>query len=152
MPVAVEWKVEPVQGSDVVKRSLMPPEPAQPLPWEAAVAGQVVVSCATEGETTPPAVPNEPPATRLPFGSVVKLLTQWFIPWPIADQLVPFQRAMQEALTPPAAVNVPPATRSPFGSVVRASTSSFVPEPSADQLVPFQRAMWFALTPPAVVK
>src|SRR5262245_66021167 len=75
-----------------------------------------------------------------------------FVPEPSADQLVPFQRAMLEALTPPANVKVPPATRSPFGSVIRAATPPFVPEPSADQLVPSQRAMRAALTPPAKAK
>jgi hypothetical protein len=38
------------------------------------------------------------------------------LPLPSADQLVPFQRAMRDALTPPAEVKLPPATSSPFGS------------------------------------
>src|SRR5712672_2696956 len=101
----------------------------------------------------PPAEVNHPPATRSPFGSVVRASTRGATPEPKADQLVPFPRRMLAALPPPADVKYPPATTSPFGSVVRAMTLApntwLIPEPSADQLVPFQRAIQEALTPPA---
>ena len=52
--------------------------------------------------------------------SFVSAQTAPLIPEPSADHLVPYQRAMLEALPPPAEVKSPPATRSPFGSVVSA--------------------------------
>src|SRR5262245_15801185 len=89
---------------------------------------------------TPPAIVNVPPATRSPFGNVVRADTAPLVqPVPSADQPAPSHRAVLLAL----------ATRSPFGSVVSATTAPFMPEPSADQLAPFQRAMLRAGAPSA---
>src|SRR5262245_17489642 len=99
---------------------------------------------------------NLPPATRSPFGSTARARTLEgasppLMPEPSWYQLVPSQRAMQEALTPPATVKSPPTTRSPLGSVSRACTSRFVPLSITNQFVPSHRAMLLAPCPPAMV-
>src|SRR5688572_29041803 len=104
-PVPVARNVASTHGSVAATSVLLPPLLAQPLPDEIEVAGQVVVRRARLIDTAPPAVPNAPPATRSPFGSVVSALTWPLMPVPSADHRAPFQRAIPLALIPPAVVN-----------------------------------------------
>jgi hypothetical protein len=78
-----------------------------------------------------PAVANLPPATRLPSGATASAATKSGcaeVPMPpaIADQVVPFHRAMRPALTQPNELPIeaksPPAITSPFGIVASART------------------------------
>ena len=92
-PVPVAVHVLPVHG-DVAVIELLPPELEQPPPSEVAVAGQVVVRRAILIAAMPPATVKLPPATRSPFGNVVKAYKSPMMPDPNGDQDVPSQRAM----------------------------------------------------------
>src|SRR5262245_38226936 len=73
------------------------------------------------------------------------------VPGVIADQVVPFQRAMPPAGTPPALLKRPAATTSPLARVTSLLTygdsggiavlDNDIPEPIGNQALPFHRAM-----------
>src|SRR4030095_16945966 len=87
IPVATERNVDPVHGRLCAVSTLAPPLPAQPAPWATAVAGQVVVSCATATAVRPPAVENSPPASRSPLRRIANAFTHESMPTPSGDQL-----------------------------------------------------------------
>src|SRR5262249_10508802 len=100
----------------------------------------------------PPALLNEPPATRSPPGMTARENTTLLSPAPSGDQAAPFQRAMRFAGEPPAAVKTPAAIRPPLGIAARARTSPFVPVPTGDQAAPSHCATLAASAVPAMVK
>src|SRR5689334_14443627 len=97
------------------------PPMKQPLP----TGDQFVpVSRARPFTKAPPAVENQPPASRSPLGRLVIASTSALVPEPSADHVAPFQLAMWLAGAPPALVKPPPTTRSPFAQTCSAVTKS----------------------------
>ena len=99
----------------------------------------------------------KPPAKILPAALTARARTpsaSW-IPEPIGDHALPFQRATPEAATGPAESNWPPRMRSPLGAVAIAQTVAAevfecTPPPMLDQVEPFHCARLFAAVLPIV--
>src|SRR5688572_16815851 len=93
-PLPVATNVEPTHGRLVATSTFAPPLLAQPVPVTVAVAGQVVVRCATNADSVLPTAVSLPPTKRPPscrcaIASAGKLLLP-----ASGDHETPFHRAM----------------------------------------------------------
>ena len=82
---------EPSHGSAVAVSTFGPPEPVHPGPDTTALAGQVVVIAAKNGETVPPTVWKSPPTKTSPLARTASVKTELLTPPPKPDQEAPFR-------------------------------------------------------------
>src|SRR5262245_36089947 len=156
MPLACARKVDPSHGSVVAVSTLVPPAPAHPLPYTAAVArhGDAIVNTLADGE--PFDKLNVPPNSSVPSDSSSTTSTLTGVPpvtpKPSADHPAAPYRASRDAAMPPACPNPPTTIRAPLGRTATSFAMESSPAPSGHQLAPSQRAANRADTPPAVMK